>query len=205
MVLLAGLENYIETFGYLAIFALLVINNFVPIPEDLVLLLSGWLVSQQILELPLTLVVGFFGAIVGDNLEFYIAHKIGKPFLEEGKKAKIIKKAWAQKFLYLFDRHPYITIFLARFAMGLRWLAPMLAGTSGIKWRKFFFFNALGAVVSTPIFVTLGYFFGEYLPFVLKAIKGLEWVVLVVVVIVVAGILLGWFGYKKYKKEKFKT
>jgi membrane protein DedA with SNARE-associated domain len=53
-----------------------------------------------------------------------------------------------------------VAVFLARFVIGLRFLAGPLAGSLDLSWRSFLIANVLGAVVYVPIMVGMGYAVG---------------------------------------------
>ena len=52
-------------------------------------------------------------------------------------------------------------VFIARFVTGLRVFGAVLAGGSGLSWRRFIFYNAAGAVVWSTAFGAVGYLLGE--------------------------------------------
>ena len=54
-------------------------------------------------------------------------------------------------------RHGAKTVFIARFVTGLRVFGALLAGSSGLEWRRFLFYNATGAVVWSTAVATAGY------------------------------------------------
>ena len=58
-------------------------------------------------------------------------------------------------------RHGHRAIFYARFLAGLRALVYLSAGSFGVPPSVFLFYDLLGALISVPIVVTLGYVFGE--------------------------------------------
>jgi membrane protein DedA with SNARE-associated domain len=57
-------------------------------------------------------------------------------------------------------RYGPVAVFLARFVIGLRFLAGPLAGSLDLPWRSFWIANVLGAVVYVPLMVGMGYAVG---------------------------------------------
>ena len=53
------------------------------------------------------------------------------------------------------------TVFVARFITGLRVFCAVLAGSSGMSWRTFLFFNATGAIVWSVTIAVVGYVLGH--------------------------------------------
>jgi membrane protein DedA with SNARE-associated domain len=56
-----------------------------------------------------------------------------------------------------FHRYGARTVFIARFITGLRVFGAVLAGGSGLAWRKFLFYNATGAIVWSTAVAAAGY------------------------------------------------
>ena len=65
--------------GYLAVFVLVILGNAgVPVPEETVLLVAGFLVWSGQLRLDLVLAVGFVSAVVGDNIGYWLGRRFGR-------------------------------------------------------------------------------------------------------------------------------
>ena len=84
------------------------------------------------------------------------------------------------------QRHGHRAIFYARFLAGLRALVYLSAGSFGVRPSVFLFYDLLGALISVPIVVTLGYVFGQQLEWIVKYIGGFERLIVVVAVLSVA-------------------
>ena len=65
------LSELLADWGYVAIFVVVVLGNVgLPVPEETVLALAGYLVREGVLRLPTTLAVGVVSAAVGDNVGY---------------------------------------------------------------------------------------------------------------------------------------
>jgi hypothetical protein len=89
-------------------------------------------------------------------------------------------------------------VFLGRFTVALRVLVPGLAGMSKLRYRKFAFYNALGAVVWGAGFVLLGYFAGAAWR---KVEEGAKWVGIGFIVLVVAVFVADRLFRKRVERE----
>ena len=77
------LAPLIAHWGYAAIFLFVVLGNLgLPVPEETILALSGYLVWRGELRLPLVLAVGILSAIAGDNLGYWIGRQYGRDAVE---------------------------------------------------------------------------------------------------------------------------
>lgn len=73
------LSHLIGQWGYLAIFLIVVLGNVgLPVPEETMLVLAGYLVLKWELRLPIVLVVGIVSAIGGDNVGYWIGRRYGR-------------------------------------------------------------------------------------------------------------------------------
>ncbi|NPD28554.1 DedA family protein, partial [Corallococcus exiguus] len=65
-------------FAYLSVFAILVACGLgVPLPEDISLILGGFLAHKGAAHLPVMMAVGFFGILVGDSLIYLAGRRLG--------------------------------------------------------------------------------------------------------------------------------
>ena len=62
-----------------------------------------------------------------------------------------------------FNRHGGKIIIVARFIEGLRQANGIIAGISGMHWRRFVFFNAIGAALWVAVWTSIGYFSGSHI------------------------------------------
>jgi membrane protein DedA with SNARE-associated domain len=147
--------------GYLAIFVFVVLGNMgVPIPEETVLLVAGYLVWQGDLRLATVLAVGILGAVTGDSLGYWIGRRYGQGAIERYGHWILITPDRLESARRFVTRYGSLGVFAARFLPGLRFLAGPLAGTSGLRPSSFILANVLGAALYVPLAVALGYAVG---------------------------------------------
>src|SRR4029450_2435760 len=73
------LGPFVEHWGYAAIFAAVVLGNVgLPIPEEAILTLSGYLAWRRDLKLWLVLIVGIVSASAGDNVGYWLGRGFGR-------------------------------------------------------------------------------------------------------------------------------
>src|SRR5438309_4785025 len=80
---LHSLEPTLNHFGYLAVVGLVLIEDFgVPVPGETVLILASVYAGAGRLSVVLVALLGFCGALLGDNIGFAIGHFGGRPLVE---------------------------------------------------------------------------------------------------------------------------
>ena len=152
----------IESYGYLIVFfGVLLGTAGIPFPSAAILLTTGVLVQQGHLDLKGAIVFGILGAIVGNQIGYWVGYQAGRPFvLKWGRHVKLTPERleWVER---LFARHGGKAVFAGRFFSVSRVLEALVAGTSRMNWGTFVFYSVLGGAVWATAVVLLGYFFGQ--------------------------------------------
>ena len=145
-------------YGYAVLFFGVFLENAgVPVPGETALLAGAALAHFGRLELPWVLVTAVAGAVLGDNLGFFIGHHYGRALIERHGSYVGLTRARLEQFDRFFLRHGGRTVFIARFVTGLRVFGALLAGASGLRWRTFLLYNAAGAVSWSMAIAAAGY------------------------------------------------
>lgn len=160
---------YITQLSYVAILILLLIGSVgVPFPEEIILLIAGYLASLGYMHIAGAIFVCLVGVIVGDGIGYYIGRHGGswlKRLLAKDKFRRIERH---------FERHGSKTIFVSRFLAGIRVFFPIAAGAAKMPLREFLLWDIIAAVIWTPAVVFVGYWFGGFLPRIVQWIKKID-------------------------------
>lgn len=161
---LRTLEPTLDHYGYLAIAGLVLIEDFgVPVPGETVLVLGAVYAGTGRLSIVLVVLVGFLGAVIGDNTGFAIGHFGGRPLVEKFGRYIFLTPERLDKATGFFERHGGKVVTIARFVEGLRQANGIIAGLTGMHWAKFLAFNALGAALWVGVWSAVGYFSGNHI------------------------------------------
>ncbi len=190
------LAPLIAHWGYAAIFLFVVLGNVgLPVPEETILALSGYLVWRGKLRLPLVLAVGILSAAAGDNLGYWIGRQYGRDAVERYGRRVLVRPERLDSVSRFVTRYGSFGVFAARFIPGLRFLAGPLAGATGLRPIPFLTANMLGALVYVPYAVGIGYAvgygLGEYVERLRRVVGEVEHIVLAAAVIFTLA-FLGW-------------
>ncbi len=161
---MAQVLSLIEQYGYLVIFfGVMLESTGVPLPGETILLAAGFLAQRGHIDVGDAIVFGILGAVVGDQIGYWMGREGGRPFvLRWGRYVRITPERLARAEAF-FARHGGKAVFLARFFAGLRVFGALVAGISRMPWRTFIFYNALGGAVWAAAAVLVGYFLGSSL------------------------------------------
>ncbi len=126
-----------------------------PLPEDVPLILGGYLVARNG-SLSLMIVTGLAGILIGDSIIFRAGQTLGEKLLDT-RMGRHISGERVQKTIALFEKHGPKFIMVARFVPGLRAVTYFVAGTTGVPYWKFILYDGIAACVSAPAWVILGW------------------------------------------------
>jgi len=156
---------WIAQYGYSAIFFLLIGGIVgVPVPDQLVLVISGYLVLTHSLSLVPTLLAAVLGSVIGISLSYAIGRGSGSYLSRIGFAAGRLEKAkqW-------FERFGGWTLVIGYFIPGIRNLIGFTSGMMRLKLRHFAPYAYAGAVLSSVTCILLGYFLGAQADWVLAS------------------------------------
>ncbi len=185
------LHQFVGHWGYPAIFVVVVLGNVgLPVPEETILALAGYLVWRGKLRLSLVLAVGIVSAIVGDNLGYWLGRRYGQVALPRYARWVLGHPERLDAMKAFVARRGPVAVFVARFVPGVRFTAGPLAGALGLPFPSFLLANVAGAVVYVPVVVgaglAVGYGLGAYVERLRYLVGEVERTVMLVVL---AGIL----------------
>lgn len=154
--------HWIAQYGYVAIFALLMLGIIgVPVPDEILLTFAGSLVFKQQLVLLPTIAAAFLGSVCGISLSYVLGRSLGMylvntvgHFLHMHPDKMDHVRAW-------YNRKGKYALLLGYFLPGIRHLVAFVAGSSQLRPTVFASFAYTGAFLWSASFVTLGYFLGE--------------------------------------------
>ncbi|MER7915357.1 MULTISPECIES: DedA family protein [unclassified Streptomyces] len=172
---LAHLAPLLGHYGYWAVGAVILVEDFgIPAPGETILLAAGVYAGAGELDVVKVALIAFAAAVVGDNIGYLIGHFGGRAFVHRwGKYVFLTPKRFAAAEDF-FTRHGGVIVTVARFVEGLRQANGIVAGTSGMHWRRFLAFNALGAALWVGLWTTLAYLAGSHIDAVYEEIKRYE-------------------------------
>ncbi len=133
----------------------------VPIPEDIILISAGFLVSLGKFGLPEAVVAGMVGVLSGDAVLFFVGRRYGRQVFELPWVRRLFPPALQKQAEIRVQENARFICFVARFLPGLRSPIYLTAGALGIPPRTYILQDGLAASISVPVWVGMGWYFGE--------------------------------------------
>lgn len=176
---------------------LLICGLGIPIPEDITLLAAGLLASTGQISLFGALMAGLGGVLLGDAFLFFMGRRFGKRIFALPGFRRLFTEDRVQAAEDRIRRNGPFICFIARFLPGLRSPVFAMAGALGVKPRTFVLLDGFAAAISVPLWVHLGYWFGNNFDQALQQAKHLQIYILAAVGALIALYLLYRFWKRK--------
>ncbi len=158
------MTHLLISYGLILLFAAVAVESAgIPVPGETALITAAILATphQHHYSIVSVIVVAATGAIVGDNVGYWLGRKGGRALLDRwGPVKRYADKALppAERF---FEKHGGKAVFFGRFIAFLRVTAAWLAGLSRMTWWRFLLWNAAGGILWATGVSLLAYEFGK--------------------------------------------
>jgi membrane protein DedA with SNARE-associated domain len=202
------LENtvlqWVATYGYVAIFSLLVLGIVgVPVPDEFLLTGCGFLIYQGHLHAVPTFFSALAGSMSGITCSYIIGRTAGWKVLHSrfGKFLHISDER-IRNIHDWFDRIGHWALLFGYFVAGVRHFTAIVAGTSKLEYRSFALFAYSGAVVFVSTFLFLGYHFGKRWEEILSLVEHHLKLWSIVGGVVIVLYVLGHYWYLRRRKTR---
>ena len=154
-----SISALISSYGYFAIFALLVLESAsLPIPSEVVLPLVGYFSRLGKLNVELSFFAGMLGGLVGIAIDYYIAYFLGKDIFYKHIGLFHIRKESLDAFDDWFKRNGSFTVFIARLLPVVRGLISFPAGFALMPQKKFYAYSLAGTAIWDIALIAFGYY-----------------------------------------------
>lgn len=161
---LAHLAPLLGHYGYWAVGAVIFVEDFgVPAPGETILIAAGIYAGAGRLNIATVTMIAFVAAVAGDNVGYLIGRWGGRALVHRWGRYVFLTAERFHRAEVFFTRHGGKIVTVARFVEGLRQANGIIAGTSGMRWRRFLVFNALGAALWVGLWATLAYLAGTHI------------------------------------------
>lgn len=196
--------SFTNSYGYIGVLILIFLENiFPPIPSELILLASGFLITKTNLNIFIMIIFATLGSLLGGILLYYLASLLNKNTL-----IKLINSK-ALRFLNLkekdidlsfnwFNKKGNISVLICRCIPILRSLISLPAGIFKMSFIKFLLYTIIGSLVWNSVIIVIGYVVGDNYLAINEVLKKYSY--LFVALIIIIGVIV--IFRKRRKNEK---
>ena len=183
--------------GLPVLFAVVMLESFgIPLPGETALIAFGVLAAQGHYSLVSVIAIAAAGAIIGDNLGYWLIGRLGGRALFRRWRwlsqysDRVLPRAEA-----LMTRHGGKTVFFGRFVSILRYTVAWVAGLSRMHWSRFLFWNAAGGIAWAAAVGLTAYYAGQATAGAIQSYG------LYAGAAVVAVLIVGWLGVRATRRR----
>ena len=149
--------SFISRVGYLGIFFLMVLESaMIPIPSEIIMPFSGFLVSVGKFGPILVVLAGSLGNLVGSILTYYFGLKVGRAFIIKYGKYVFFKKEHLEFTERLFKNYGDKISFVGRLLPVIRTYVSLPAGIGRTNFIKFVFYTLIGSLIWNSVLTFAG-------------------------------------------------
>ena len=152
-----------QNYGYLGVALAIGLESMgVPVPGETALIAAALYAGKtQALNIWVLILFASAGAILGDNIGYWIGRELGFRVLLRYGSFIGLTESRIKLGEYLFQRHGGKIVFFGRFVALLRSLAALMAGLNQMSWPRFVVFNAAGAILWATSYGLAAHYFGK--------------------------------------------
>jgi membrane protein DedA with SNARE-associated domain len=164
------------TFAYTLVFGILVACGVgLPLPEDVALVIGGYLSFKGASNLWLMLAFALLGILAGDLLVYAAGRRYGQDLAQTRWLHRYLTDEKRQRVEGYFAKYGERLVVGARFLPGLRVVTYFSAGASEMGAGRFLLFDALAACVSAPLWIFIGRRLGKRINQALVWVSRFHW------------------------------
>lgn len=172
------------------------------LPGDPLLFISGMVISSvgethypfsnELLNLPFWILLFMASTISGNFFGYWFGYKF-KHIVNQKEDTWFLKRKHIMAAHEFYEKRGGLAIAIARFLPIVRTFAPIIAGSLEMNFKRFSYYNVIGAFIWVSSITSLGYVLGD-IPWVKN---NLELIIMCIVLVVTAPVIIKLFLKKK--------
>ena len=161
--LITWLLTTLLTLGYPGIIVLMAIeSSILPLPSELVMPPAGYWVAKGRMSLPIVLLCGTAGSVIGALVNYWVAQLLGRAFVRRFGRYVLLSERSLERSERYFAAHGEISTLVGRLLPVIRHLISIPAGIARMPLGRFVTYTAIGAFAWCSVLTGVGYFLGRH-------------------------------------------
>ena len=161
----SNLLYYIDQYGYLAIFLLIFLQDVGfpnPIPNELVLLFSGYLIYSGIFKFYIVIFVALLADFIGTSILFLIFRKFGNQVMKHKRRWIPISQSKLESLSKSLSGGGWPNLFICRLTPYIRGYATVIAGLLQVRVSFFLWIALFSATLWASTYILTGWLLGPW-------------------------------------------
>ena len=190
--------DLIASAGYFGVFFLMALESAcIPIPSEIIMPFSGFLVWEGRFSLPLVTLLGALGNVIGSLAAYYAGFYGGRPLIEKYGKYFLVSKKEIDRAEAWFLKYGNFSIFFSRLLPVVRTFISFPAGISKMNIGKFTLYTFLGSLIWSFILTYIGVIMGENWQNIEGYFRKFDWLI-----VIIGLCFFAWWILKKIKNHE---
>jgi membrane protein DedA with SNARE-associated domain len=197
-------QHFIATYGYLAIFLLMVAESAcIPVPSELIMTFGGALAAGAVpgtrLNLIAVIIAGVAGNVVGSYIAWAVGRYGGQPALRRWGSRFWLREHDLDRANLWFDRYGARAVLIGRLLPVVRTFISLPAGIAGMEPVRFGIYTTIGCIPWTAALAYAGYAVGANWQSIVNGFHGPTYIIAAIVVIALA---VAFWRYSRQRKAE---
>jgi membrane protein DedA with SNARE-associated domain len=161
----ADVIQFIARYGYLAIFVLVFLQEAGfpnPIPNELVLLFSGYLIYSGIFKFYDAILVALVADFLGTSILYFTFRAFGFQILNRKPRWIPVSRSRIESFSHSLSEGGLFAIFICRLTPFIRGYTSVISGLLHIRTKHFMIIAILSATVWASVYILTGWILGPW-------------------------------------------
>ena len=156
------IDHYVALYGASALFLVILLESLgFPLPGESILIASSFLALRGDVPILHVYLAAFLGGVIGDSIGYWIGHRFGSRVLDRFGPRLGLTPDRRERFESQVRTNGAYVVATARFFVVLRQLNGILAGSTGMPYRRFLAANIIGAAAWSAVWGLGPYFFAD--------------------------------------------
>jgi membrane protein DedA with SNARE-associated domain len=192
------ITSVISSLGYGGIFFLMILESaLIPIPSEIIMPFSGFLVSSGKLGSVGVILAGSLGNLVGSVITYYLGIRLGRAFLIKYGKYILFRVhhlVWTEQ---LFQKYGDKISFVGRLLPGVRTYISLPAGIGKSNFIKFVVYTLVGSIIWNSLLTYGGIQLGRSWQHIDKYSGYLD-----IIAVVATAVFIVWIVYNNTRNRR---
>lgn len=196
-----SLTQFLTQYGYAVLGGWVLAEQIgLPLPAAPILMAAGAMSAKGPFHFSLALIVSALGCVVGDLFWFRVGQSGNHRALRLICRISLEPDVCVRRTTNLIGKYGPKSLLFTKFIPGLNAVAAPLAGSAGIRWPTFVFFNFLGSLIWCGCFLGIGYLFREKVGNIALWMGQFKWVIALALLVVIPA---AYIAFKYWQRRKF--
>jgi membrane protein DedA with SNARE-associated domain len=141
--------------------------------------------------------VGLAGILAGDTAIFWMGRRFGVHVAEIRPLRRVVTPEKLEQVEKKIRRYGNVVVLVARFLPGLRAPTFFTVGHARMPYWRFAFYDGVAALVSAPLWVAVGFWFGEDIEAAARHAARFGHYILAAVLAILGGLVIRWLSQRR--------